>query len=206
MTTIENQTLALAGIFQSAALIEQLATEGELNQAAFDCSFDSLFAFEVTNVIDVFGNLSGLSRGLKTLSLTLGGNDRNPDKNITYYALSMLKLAAKLKRDHNMVALVQERLKTTEIQSRDFNLGRMSVINKIDGVYQSTISTITPRIMVQGDRTYLGDSINASKIRTLLLAGIRAAVLWRQLGGSQWKLVTSRKKYVRTANNFLLKI
>jgi high frequency lysogenization protein len=154
----------------------------------------------------VFGNLSGLSRGLKTLSLTLGGNDRNPDKNITYYALSMLKLAAKLKRDHNMATLVQDRLKTTETQSRDFNLGRMSVINKIDGVYQSTISTITPRIMVQGDRTYLGDSINASKIRTLLLAGIRAAVLWRQLGGSQWKLLTSRKKYVRTANNFLLKI
>jgi high frequency lysogenization protein len=206
MTTIEDQTLALAGIFQSAALIEQLATEGELNQAAFDCCFDSLFTFEVTNVIDVFGNLSGLSRGLKTLSLTLGGNDRNPDKNITYYALSMLKLAAKLKRDHNMAALVQGRLKTTESQSRDFNLGRMSVINKIDGVYQSTISTITPRIMVQGDRTYLGDSINASKIRTLLLAGIRAAVLWRQLGGSQWKLFTSRKKYVRTANNFLLKI
>ncbi len=206
MTTIEDQTLALAGIFQSAALIEQLATEGELNQAAFDCSFDSLFTFEVTNVIDVFGNLSGLSRGLKTLSLTLGGNDRNPDKNITYYSLSMLKLAAKLKRNHDMAALVQDRLKTTESQSRDFNLGRMSVINKIDGVYQSTISTITPRIMVQGDRTYLGDSINASKIRTLLLAGIRAAVLWRQLGGSQWKLLTSRKKYVRTANNFLLKI
>ena len=206
MTTIEDQTLALAGIFQSAALIEQLATEGELNQAAFDCSFDSLFTFEVTNAIDVFGNLSGLSRGLKTLSLTLGGNDRNPDKNITYYALSMLKLSAKLKRDHNMATLVQDLLKTTESQSRDFNLGRMSVINKIDGVYQSTISTITPRIMVQGDRTYLGDSINASKIRTLLLAGIRAAVLWRQLGGSQWKLVTSRKKYVRTANNFLLKI
>jgi high frequency lysogenization protein len=203
---IQDQTLALAGIFQSAALIEQLATEGELNQAAFDCSLDSLFTFEVTNVIDVFGNLSGLSRGLKTLSLTLGGNDRNPDKNIAYYALSMLKLAAKLKRDHNMAALVQDRLKTTEIQSSDFKLGRMSVINKIDGVYQSTISTITPRIMVQGDRTYLGDSINASKIRTLLLAGIRAAVLWRQLGGSQWKLVISRKKYVRTANNFLLKI
>jgi high frequency lysogenization protein len=206
MTTIQDQTLALAGIFQSAALIEQLATEGELNQAAFDCSLDSLFTFEVTNVIDVFGDVSGLSRGLKTLSLTLGGNDRNPDKNIAYYALSMLKLAAKLKRDHNMAALVQDRLKTTEIQSRDFKLGRMSVINKIDGVYQSTISTITPRIMVQGDRTYLGDSINASRIRTLLLAGIRAAVLWRQLGGSQWKLVISRKKYVRTANNFLLKI
>jgi len=28
MMTIENQTMALAGIFQSAALIEQLATQG----------------------------------------------------------------------------------------------------------------------------------------------------------------------------------
>ncbi len=206
MTTIENQTLALAGIFQSAALIEQLATEGELDQAAFDCCFDSLFAFEAPTALDVFGNLSGLSRGLKVLTQALGSNNQHPGKNVTYYALSMLKLSAKLKRDLNMAAQVQEKLQKAESLSRDFELSRQSMINKIDGVYQSTISTMTPRIMVQGEQTHLSNSDNASKIRTLLLAGIRAAVLWYQLGGNQWKLVFSRKKYLHSANHLLVKI
>ena len=206
MTTIENQTLALAGIFQSAALIEQLATEGELNQAAFDCSFDSLFTFEAPTALDVFGDLSGLSRGLKVLTQVLGSSNQYPGKNVTYYALSMLKLSAKLKRDLNMAARVQEKLQKTESLSRDFELSRQSVISKIDGVYQSTISTMTPRIMVQGEQTYLSNSDNASKIRTLLLAGIRAAVLWYQLGGNQWKLAFSRKKYLLSANHLLVKI
>ncbi len=206
MTTIDNQTLALAGIFQSAALIEQLATEGKLNQAAFDCSFDSLFTFEAPTALDVFGNLSGLSRGLNVLIQALGSNNQHPGKNVTYYALSMLKLSAKLKRDLNMAAQVQEKLQKTESLSRDFGLSRQSVISKIDGVYQSTISTMTPRIMVQGEQTYLSNSDNASKIRTLLLAGIRAAVLWYQLGGNQWKLVFSRKKYLLSANQLLVEI
>ena len=206
MTTIENQTLALAGIFQSAALIEQLATQGELNQAAFDCSLDSLFTFDAPTAVDVFGNLSGLSRGLKVLTLYLGGESQAPDKNVAYYVLSMLKLSSTLKRNQNLATMVQSNLQKIEKQSRDFELSRRSVISQIDGVYQSTISTISPRVMVQGEQVYLSNSDNASKIRTLLLAGIRAAILWHQLGGSKWKLIFSRKKYVLTANQLLLKI
>jgi len=206
MTTIENQTLALAGIFQSAALIEQLATQGELNQAAFDCSFDSLFTFDAPTAVDVFGDLSGLSRGLKVLTLYLSGESQAPDKNVAYYALSMLKLSSTLKRNQNLATMVQSNLQKIEKQSRDFELSRRSVISQIDGVYQSTISTISPRVMVQGEQVYLSNSNNASKIRTLLLAGIRAAILWHQLGGSKWKLIFSRKKYVLTANQLLLKI
>jgi len=206
MTTIENQTLALAGIFQSAALIEQLATQGELNQAAFDCSFDSLFTFDAPTAVDVFGDLSGLSRGLKVLTLYLSGESQAPDKNVAYYALSMLKLSSTLKRNQNLATMVQSSLQKIEKQSRDFELSRRSVISQIDGVYQSTISTISPRVMVQGEQVYLSNSNNASKIRTLLLAGIRAAILWHQLGGSKWKLIFSRKKYVLTANQLLLKI
>ena len=35
---------------------------------------------------------------------------------------------------------------------------------------------------------------NAAKIRALLLTGIRAARLWRQLGGHRWQLLFSRRK------------
>jgi high frequency lysogenization protein len=34
-------------------------------------------------------------------------------------------------------------------------------------------------------------------VRALLLAGIRAAFLWRQLGGRRWKLVLQRRRLLQ---------
>lgn len=206
MTVIENQTLALAGIFQSAALIEQLAYKGELNQAAYDCSFDSLFTFDAPTAIDVFGDLAGLSRGLRAAALYLGGENRQSAKNVIYYVLSMLKISLRLKRDQNMANAIQTGLQTIATQTSDFELSRSTVVSKIDGLYQDTVSTINPRVMVRGEQNHLRNPDNAGKIRVLLLAGIRAAVLWHQLGGSKWKLMISRKKYVRSANQILMRI
>jgi high frequency lysogenization protein len=57
--------------------------------------------------------------------------------------------------------------------------------------------------MVQGEPTYLADKARANQIRALLLAGIRAAVLWRQLGGRRWQLFISRRKILETAQQLL---
>ena len=40
------------------------------------------------------------------------------------------------------------------------------------------------------------------KVRALLLAGIRAVVLWRQLGGSRTQIIFARKKMVELAKRF----
>ncbi|MCY1460592.1 High frequency lysogenization protein HflD [compost metagenome] len=61
-------------------------------------------------------------------------------------------------------------------------------------LYQDTLSTLRQRIQVHGDMRQLQQPSNASKIRALLLAGIRSARLWRQLGGHRWQLVFSRRK------------
>jgi high frequency lysogenization protein len=37
-------------------------------------------------------------------------------------------------------------------------------------------------------------------IRASLLAGIRAAILWRQTGGKRWQLLLNRKKIAQLAN------
>lgn len=202
MSNLESQTMALAGMFQCAALIEQMATNGDLNAAAFDCSFDSLFTFDAPTTLDVFGDLAGLSRGLNVLSQYLDGEGQK-SSHVAYYVLSMLKIAVRLQGDKSLAGEIQTSLQKIESQSREFGLSRNSIIAKIDGLYQSTVSTINPRIMVQGEQNYLSNSNNASKIRTLLLAGIRAAVLWSQLGGSKWKLLVSRKKYLLMAKQLL---
>ena len=46
---------------------------------------------------------------------------------------------------------------------------------------------------------FLQNPRNAERIRALLLAGIRSATLWRQLGGNRWQLFFSRRKILKDA-------
>jgi high frequency lysogenization protein len=41
-------------------------------------------------------------------------------------------------------------------------------------------------------------------VRTLLLAGLRSATLWNQLGGGRFELMFGRKSIIREARSFLM--
>lgn len=88
-------------------------------------------------------------------------------------------------------------------QAEHFGVLHENVLANLADVYHSTISTLQPRIMVQGDPQHLGNQGTVNKIRAVLLAGIRSAHLWRQCGGSRWKLLLARQK-IRHEAQFLL--
>jgi high frequency lysogenization protein len=50
--------------------------------------------------------------------------------------------------------------------------------------------------MVQGNPHYLGQAGVVAEIRAVLLAALRSAVLWRQLGGSLWDFLLRRRDMV----------
>ncbi len=70
-------------------------------------------------------------------------------------------------------------------------------------VRTDTISHLKPRVMVQGNPHYLGQAGVVAEIRALLLAAVRAAVLWRQLGGSYWDFLFSRKAMIEAVDRQL---
>ena len=70
-------------------------------------------------------------------------------------------------------------------------------------IYSQTVSQLQPRIMVKGEPNYLQNPDNQNRIRSLLLAGIRAAWLWRQVGGSRWRIVFGRNKLLEAAHHYL---
>ena len=45
-----DQTLALAGIYQAASLVKQIATTGNANNAHIEASIETLFRFDVNTV------------------------------------------------------------------------------------------------------------------------------------------------------------
>ena len=65
------------------------------------------------------------------------------------------------------------------------------------------MSNLTPRIMVSGEPKHLTDNDNAHRIRANLLAAIRSTVLWRQLGGSRFGLVFSRRAYIGACRHLM---
>ena len=77
------------------------------------------------------------------------------------------------------------------------------MLARLADTYASTVSQLQPRIMVQGEPDYLNTPANANRIRALLLAGMRSAVLWRQLGGHRLKLLWTRKRIVACAQAML---
>lgn len=203
MSNIDSQTLALAGMFQAAVQIEALAKSGSCDRTAFDCSLASLFRFDAASPMDVFGSAAQLGVGCHALVDYLGGRDSAAGGNIAYYVMSMSRLARRLLGDNALAERVQQGLQKTSDNARDFELSDYSVIAQIDGLYQDQISPLRPQIIVRGEQRFLTDTENAARIRTLLFAGVRAAVLWLQLGGGRWQLLLNRRKYVLAAQRLL---
>ncbi len=197
-----DQTLALAGIYQAASLVKQIANTGKANSAQIEASIETLFRFDADSVEQVYGSVAGLSHGIKVLHQHLLDKS-NRDLEITKYVFSLLMLERKLSANNKMLDEIDQRLKKIEAQFDFFSLSHENTFAKIGLLYKDTISTLGPKIIVSGEQPYLSNEINASKVRALLLAGIRSAVLWRQCGGSRWQFLFGQKAYINECEKIL---
>ncbi|MDH5423817.1 MAG: high frequency lysogenization protein HflD [Gammaproteobacteria bacterium] len=204
--TQEDKTIALAGVFQAAQLVTEIARKGKSNQAAIESSLESLLRFDAPDVVSVFGDLTGVIQGLRTLQKQLDNTAYERNTDITRYAITIIHLQRKLEKDPAMLEQITSRLDSIKSQLDYFDLSHTNTIAKLADIYKSTISNMQPKIIVEGEQAFLSNGVNADKIRALLLAGIRSAVLWRQTGGSRLQLLFSRKKYFSSAKQLSEKI
>jgi len=204
--SIEDKTIALAGIYQSAHLVQEIAKSGQASGGAIESSLETLFKFDSDNVMDIYGGIIGVSSGLKTLINQMSAENEKQDMDITRYVVSLLHLEKKLKKNKAMTERIASGLEQARSQMEYFSLTHENVLANLGNIYQETISTLQPRILVQGEENFLSQQNNANKIRALLLAGIRSAVLWRQCGGNRLQFLLSRKKYLNTAQELIKSI
>ncbi len=203
--TIVDRTIALAGLFQAAAEVQQTARKGKEFTPATTAAIHSLLMLDAPNVVDVYGGLEPLRTGLQVLLSQLGAKGaRSRDTEVARYAVSVLFLERKFRRDPQMQARLREGLEAAKTQAAYFGSEtHTNVIARLGDLYQQTISTLTPRVMVNGEPALLSDPDNAALIRALLLAGIRSAVLWRQCGGSRWQVLLRRRAITEAAGRLL---
>jgi high frequency lysogenization protein len=200
--TDTDRILALGGVFQAARLARDIARNGVCDATAFEAGRESLFNFEPESVESVFGGAKGLAHGVRALIQQL---DREGQRDIemSRYVVALIHLADRaMARPESMQGLHDEL--TALARRRDsFELSTSIQHEQLAKIYQDQISPLGPRIMVRGEPLHLQNPDNAARVRVALLAGVRAAVLWRQAGGSKWQLLLRRGRLTSLARDWV---
>ncbi len=198
-TPQQQQVLALAGLVQAARMVDQVAKTGSYPAAFFEASLRSLFAFDAPTVDAVYGNIQGVKLGLRSVVDMLTDPTNEDHVAMGAYVRGLLKLEDHFGKRPDLQEVVASRLGHVNFKAQHFSDDSVQLAASISAIYQDTISHLPYRIKVKGNAQHLQQTKNADLVRTLLLAGLRSAHLWRQLGGKSRHFLFRGGKLAATA-------
>lgn len=201
---MKERTLALAGVFQATELVRQAASHGTWSGYAATSCLRSLFSLEGETTQQIYGGREFVRLGAETMLCVLQGESRYTES--LRYVVALLQVERKFQRSGKMQDRVGDRLKEISMQGEDLDQHEREDLqaHEIALLYSETVSTLSPRIVVSGKPQYLKNDRTVDWVRTLLMAGLRSAVLWKQLGGGRFELMFGRKKIISEAQSLLL--
>lgn len=197
----EERVLALAGVYQACALTQQLATEGRCDEGAMQAGVDSVFRIDAPSVVGVYGSIANVRIGLRNLVSQLDENGN--DMAVTRMAMTVMRLERTLSGRPELLDQLQQGILAAKRQAEHFGQDSPQVATRLAELYATTLSTLRPRVMVSGNPQYLQQPATVDKVRSNLLAAVRSAVLWHQIGGRQWQLLLFRKQCSMLARGLL---
>ena len=207
---MNDQTITFAAICQVAYQVQQVSKTGHITDEEFSVLLKSIIEISPENTLAVYGDdLNNIKKGLELLISHLGSDNdttnssKQKDPEFTRYIISLINLERRLAKQPKQLNALGERINSTERQLEHYELTSDTLISSFASIYSDIISPLGHKIQVTGEPSILKQSANQYKIRAILLAGIRAAVLWRQVGGKRRHILFRRKKIVDTAKSLL---
>jgi len=198
---LKSQSISLAAIYQSCFIVSESAWHGRCNEKDLNVLVNSLFIVNPLTIKDVYEDTKKLATGLELLKKELSGENNN--KEIKNYYHSLINLSNKLKENIVIANKIEKELLSFKNHLSNENLNLDQITIKLSEIYTDTLSKIEPRIIVNGDNTYLKDIAFSSKIRTALFTGLRSVFLWKQFGGSKLKNFFYRSKIIDEINKII---
>ncbi|RBO83374.1 high frequency lysogenization protein HflD [Marinomonas aquiplantarum] len=194
----KEQTIALSAVFQAAELVANLAKTGQADKTYLQPLIDSVLMLNADQTEDIYGGQwdcqSNLAIGRKITKQALGKDRNSVNPDTLRYTLSLIHLENKLAKHPEMLSQIGQQI--TQIAGKKEHYDSVlheNIMASISGMYQDTLSKLPFRIQVHGDSRFLQQAHVANQVRAILMAGVRAAMLWRQLGGKRWHLIFKRK-------------
>ncbi len=199
----KDRTLALAGVLQATELVRQAAWHGTWSGYAASASLDSLFRLEAETVEEIYGDRKRMRLGLETLISVLQGDQASNDA--LRYAIALLQIERRFRADKSLQEKIGKGLEDIERASGEFAEESVEEYKaeKVAVLYTETISQLQPRIVVNGRPQFLKTERVVNWVRSLLLSGLRSAVLWDQLGGGRLELMFGRRRILDHARDLL---
>jgi high frequency lysogenization protein len=202
MSQMQARTMAFAGILQALAQVQYIARHGDSDTDAMAASLNTILVTSPEQPEDVYADKVQLQVGYKWILNQLGDGE-SKDVEMTRYLVGLLALERKLSRSNASLGMLSERINQIHRQLNHFAITDEQVVANLASIYSDIISNLGPKLQITGNPNVLQRPLVQQKIRALLLAAMRSAVLWRQLGGKRRHLVFARKAIVDTAKKNL---
>jgi len=197
------QTLALAALCQAIRLVQQIARGDEASNIELELCLQSVTVQDAAEPVDIFGGkLANLTNGYHVLQAQLGDNPKK-DLELTRYAMAVITLERKLAKSSDSLQAVGKRIERLQQQLQHFQLLDETILASMADIYIEHVSPLGQRIQIAGQPAALKQTMVQHKIRALLLAAIRAAVLWRQAGGRKYHFILQRKQLLQEVKTVL---
>ena len=190
MSAMDDRVLALAGLVQALRQVRQIAETGQADAEVLGTALDSVFRIDADSPAAVYGGEHAVAQGLHLLEDYFG--NQGQDEQLPRLALSVLQLERRFAKEDVTATKVREGILALAPVATRLGSGHPDVLSALGSLYADTVSHLRPRVMVQGNPHYLGQANVVAEIRAVLMAALRSAVLWRQLGGSLWDFVLRR--------------
>ena len=198
----QDRMTALAGIYQAVACVMRIARTGSADTAAMEPCIYSLFQVDADTVSAVFGSPGAVANGARQLVAQLTGRPER-DLELTRYVVSLIRLERKLSGLPELLDRIGQGIDAAAAIRDRYPLLHPDILVRFADLYSENLSPLTPRILVRGASQHLQNPDNQTRIRALLLAAIRAARLWRQLGGNRWQILFGHKRLLTEARRYL---
>ncbi len=199
-----DKTIAISALFLCSAQVYDYAHKGIANRLQTETLARSLFNNEANDVLSIYGNLADLRPALE-IAADLFSSTISDHRalEITRYSISLMKIDKQLQNNPEMGEQLIAGIDAIGESIVDDNILDENIITRLGELYQSTISNLSPRIMVKGENDILQKPEISAMIRVLLLCGLRSAVLWRQSGGNRFSLLLARRKLLEECHTLL---
>jgi high frequency lysogenization protein len=189
---MHERVLALAGLMQALRQVRRIADTGQADAAVLSTALDSVFRIDAESPESVYGTSAELRPGLLLLRDYFG--NENKDDALPKLALAVLQIERRFVRDDAMARQVHEGVLAAMPLAARLGSTHPDVLTALGKLYADTVSQLRPKVMVQGNPHYLGQADIVSEIRAILLAALRSAVLWRQMGGNLFDFLLNRRQ------------
>ena len=181
--SLDYRALTLAGVTQAAALVHDTAYGRSTPEEAERALLLTVPTRNAGDMREIFPDPRDYRLGIRTAIDALTGKARAPE--VLRYSLQLIELARLLSGVPQVVEKLGRLLDDVDPSNPD--------PGQLSRIYKQTISTLGKRIQVTGDPQRLQQDQVADRIRAVLLAGVRLAWLWQQLGGRRWHLILRRR-------------